>query len=44
MRFVGGSIDMLNSINERMNFLFGTKKILYTAQKIKNINFWDGVV
>jgi intein-encoded DNA endonuclease-like protein len=34
MRFVCGSIDMLNTINERMNFLFGAKKnLLYGSNK-----------
>lgn len=39
MRFVGGSIEMLNSINERMNFLFGTKKNSLYGPKDKNYKF-----
>jgi hypothetical protein len=39
MRFVGGSIDMLNSINERMNFLFGTKKNSLYGPKDKEYKF-----
>ncbi len=39
MRFVGGSIDMLNTINDRMNFLFGTKKNSLYGPKNKNYKF-----
>ena len=45
MRIVGGSIDMLNSINERMNFLFGTKKNSLYGPKDKDYKFlgWGGM-
>lgn len=39
MRFVGGSIDFLNKINERMNVLFGTKKNTLYGPKDKNYKF-----
>ena len=39
MRLVGGSVEMLNSINERMNFLFGTKKNTLYGPKDKNYKF-----
>lgn len=39
MRFVGGSIDMLHTINDRMNFLFGTKKNSLYGPKNKNYKF-----
>lgn len=39
LRFVGGSIDMLNSINERMNFLFGTKLNTLYGSKEKKYKF-----
>lgn len=39
LRFVSGSIDMLNSINERMNFLFGTKLNTLYGSKDKNYKF-----
>ena len=39
MRFVGGSVEMLNGINERMNFLFGTKKNSLYGPKDKNYRF-----
>jgi hypothetical protein len=45
LRFVGGSIDILNSINERMNFLFETKKNSLYGPKDKNYRFfgWCGM-
>jgi hypothetical protein len=39
MRFVGGSIDMLNTINDRMKFLFGIKKNSLYGPKNKNYKF-----
>lgn len=39
MRFVSGSIDMLNTINERMNILFGTNKNKLYGPKNKDYKF-----
>lgn len=39
LRFVSGSIDMLNKINERMNVLFDTKKNSLYGPKDKNYKY-----
>lgn len=39
LRFVSGSIDMLNKINERMNFLFGTNINNIYGPKNKNYKY-----
>jgi hypothetical protein len=45
LRIVGGSLDMLNKINERMNLLFGTNINKLYGPKNKNYKFieWAGM-
>jgi hypothetical protein len=45
LRIVGGSMDMLNKINERMNFLFGTNINKLYGPKDKKYKFmgWAGM-
>ena len=45
LRIVGGSIEMMNKINERMNFLFGTNINKLYGPKNKEYKFvgWAGM-